>query len=290
MVAARPPDVPVRTLEQACRHLEAHCDEPVSLEALADVVHTAPDRLRKAFTAALGVSPKQFHDACRTAKLKGELRKDQSVTDAVFAAGYGSLSRVYEKTGRALGMTPKQYQKRGAGLSITTACADTPYGMLLLGATTRGVCFLQFGPDEAALKDALFREFDKARLHEGPADKKRFAQWVARLSDALTRRHPMPRFPLDIRATAFQRAVYDELLRIPRGETRAYGQVAEAMGRPRSVRAVASACAKNKIALLVPCHRVIRGDGSLGGYRWGLETKRALLDDEGGSSFAARGG
>ncbi|HEX4896665.1 MAG TPA: methylated-DNA--[protein]-cysteine S-methyltransferase [Solimonas sp.] len=268
-------------LQALCRHIEAHADQELSLEALAARAHLSPYHLQRRFKALTGLSPKQYQEGVRLRRLRQELRQGQPVTRAIQDAGFGSASRVYEKVATRLGMTPKQYRAGGAGLAISYAAADTPLGRLMMGATDRGLCFVQFGDSDAALRAQLQAEYPGAQLAAMDAAMHAlFEGWMRALGAHLAGRASSPALPLDLRGTAFQMRVWRYLQQIPAGELRSYREVAEAIGAPRAVRAVASACARNRIALLVPCHRVIRGDGSLGGYKWGLERKRVLIDQE----------
>jgi AraC family transcriptional regulator of adaptative response/methylated-DNA-[protein]-cysteine methyltransferase len=213
--------------------------------------------------------------------LKKELRSDAPVADAIYQAGFGSGSRVYEKADTQLGMTPSEYRSGGRGLTISHAGADTPLGRLMIGATDRGICFLQFGETDAELAKELARQFPAATTQPMPSThKKQFDSWMTALNRHLRGREPQLDLPLDVRGTAFQLIVWRYLQKVPYGEVRSYSEVAEAIGRPSAARAVARACASNSIALLIPCHRVVRGTGELGGYRWGMQRKRVLLDTE----------
>jgi AraC family transcriptional regulator of adaptative response/methylated-DNA-[protein]-cysteine methyltransferase len=226
------------------------------------------------------MSPAEFAASRRLGRLKHALRGADSVTDAVYAAGFGSGSRVYEKSDTLLGMTPADYRRGGAGTTLRYTTLETPLGELLVAATERGVCAILIGPSEAELKAELRREFPAAAFERVDAGRdewlRRIIQEVhAKLGWSETDTSPLP--PFDLRATAFQWRVWQALTRIPDGETRSYSEVAQAIGAPRAARAVARACASNRLAVMVPCHRVVREDGSLGGYRWGLARKRRLL-------------
>ncbi|TJY58833.1 bifunctional DNA-binding transcriptional regulator/O6-methylguanine-DNA methyltransferase Ada [Sinimarinibacterium sp. CAU 1509] len=271
----------VERIEALCRHLEQHLDDAPNLDALAVRVHLSPFHLQRQFKAVLGLSPKQYVDALRLRALRQGLRDGAPVTRAIQDAGYGSSSRVYEKLATHLGMTPKQYRSGGRDVAISYASGDTSLGQVMIGATDRGLCFVQFADNELELIDRLRSEYPGAEL--APMDAQhapQFDDWMQALRRHLETGAPASVLPLDLRGTAFQMKVWNYLCRIPSGEVRAYAEVAEAIGHPRAVRAVASACAANRVALLVPCHRVIRGDGGLGGYKWGIERKRALLDQE----------
>ena len=270
-------------MQDLCRYIEAHSDGVLTLAQLAAQAQLSPAHLQRRFKAVIGVSPKEYADACRLKKLKTELRQkeDTSVTHAIYDAGFASSSRVYERVNNRLGMTPKQYRAQGKGTVISYATASTPLGQVLMGATDRGLCFLQFGEDENALQAQLAAEYAQASLLPmGEAHRAQFAAWMQALSDYLRGHIATLDLPLDIRGTAFQLAVWKYLQTIPAGSVASYTEVAQAIGRPKAVRAVAHACASNRIAIAIPCHRVIRGNGDLAGYRWGLERKRALLDLE----------
>ena len=277
----RPDAEPIAAkIQQLCAFIEQHSDQPLTLADLAERTQMSPFTLQRSFKALAGVTPKHFLEACRLRQLKQHLRSDDDVTGAVYHAGFGSASRVYERADTRLGMTPGQYRAQGEGLEITYAPIDSPLGLLLLGATDRGLCFVQFGETENQLVDALRREYPRATVRVMAARDAQFHAWVAALNAHLRQLHRPAQLPLDVRATAFQMRVWTYLQSIPAGEVRSYTQVAEALGQPKAARAVARACASNRIALVIPCHRVIRGSGDLAGYRWGLERKRALLDRE----------
>ncbi|GGO79019.1 bifunctional transcriptional activator/DNA repair enzyme protein Ada [Marinobacterium nitratireducens] len=268
-------------LVRVARHLEANAEQRLTLATLASLAGLSPSRLQRLFKAAFGVSPKAFQDALRMQRFKAALKDGETVTDAIFASGFGSLSRVYGEAARNIGMTPKAYRAGGSGESIAWACRDTSLGPLMMAATDRGVCFVQFGDDEAALLAQLGAEFPGALLTPSPAcQAPELDAWIGALEQHLDAAAPLPALPLDLRGTAFQMKVWRFLLGIEEGEVLSYSELAARMNAPRSVRAVASACAANRIGVLVPCHRVLRSDGGLGGYRWGLERKRALLDTE----------
>lgn len=268
-------------LRALCDYLEAHVDQAHSLASMARRVHLSPFHFQRRFKALIGVTPKQYVDAARMARLKTALREQASVTAAIQDAGFGSTSRVYEKLDTRLGMTPREYRDGGRALVIGHACGETALGLLMIGATDRGLCFLQFGDDEAALRAQLQREFPKARLEAMPEQSApELSRWMQALSEHLTTMQPLPAMPVDLQGTAFQLRVWNYLQGIPAGELRSYAEVAEGIGQPSAVRAVATACANNRVGLLVPCHRVIRSNGELGGYRWGLARKRTLIDAE----------
>src|SRR5271169_1103203 len=274
-------DRAVELMQALARYIEAHADEPLSLQKLSEQAHLSPTHLQRKFKAILGISPKAFHDASRLRALKGALQAGKSVLDSITEAGFQSTSRVYGHAMRNLGMTPSAYRGGGEGETIAYAHRDTALGPLLMAATSRGVCFAQFGSSEAALVEQLRREFPKAALTvssmvQSPELDARIRAFEAQIAGTA----PRPELPLDSRGTAFQVRVWRFLLGVPDGEVVSYGEVASGIGAPKATRAAASACGANRIAVLVPCHRVLRGDGGLGGYRWGLDRKRALIDAE----------
>ena len=268
-------------IARMCRHIEVHYADPLPLQELTSISGLSAFHTQRSFKAATGVTPRQYQQSCRMRTLKGELRTGSSVTAAIYEAGFGSLSRVYERSDGELGMTPSQYRDGGQGLSITWATMESPLGLILLAATDRGLCFLQFGDSERTLSTALRREFPNATLT--PLAKpypQPFEDWKSALEAHLSGSAAAVDLPFDIRASTFQCLVWNYLRTIPAGTTQSYQEVARALGRPSAARAVARACASNRVAMLIPCHRVLRGDGSLGGYRWGIERKRALLNLE----------
>ncbi|HET7842561.1 MAG TPA: methylated-DNA--[protein]-cysteine S-methyltransferase, partial [Xanthomonadales bacterium] len=264
--------------------IEESADSPPSLETLARELGTSPSQLTRAFRARYGLSPKELAQNLRRERLKRALRDGPDVTDAIYAAGFGSSSRVYEASDKLIGMTPGTYRAGAKGVEIRWTTLATPLGTLLVAATARGLCAVTLGEDVATLEAELAREFPAAartRVDEG-ADEF-LASVVARvarglgMAGAAANDEPLP---ADLRATAFQWQVWQALTRIPRGETRSYADIARAIGRPTAVRAVARACASNRLALVVPCHRVVRTEGGAGGYRWGTERKARLLATE----------
>ena len=271
----------VRKIRALCRHIQENVGESLTLEQLGARAHLSPFHLQRTFKAVLGVTPREFVEACRLDTLKRGLRGKASVTGAIYDAGFGSTSRVYERMATRLGMTPKQYRAGGAGVELSYAVSETPLGLLMMAAGDRGLCFVQFGESEPELVQRLRAEYPGAAIMEmSTRSRAPFAQWMRALAEHLSGTRTSLELPTDLRGTAFQMKVWNYLLKIPYGELRSYAEVAQAIGKPRAVRAVASACAANRVALVIPCHRVIRGDGGLGGYRWGLERKRSLIDQE----------
>ena len=268
-------------MQDMAAYIIAHADEPLPLARLADQAGMSPFHFQRSFKAAIGVTPKDYQAAERLRTFKGHLRDGRSVLDATFDAGYGSTSRVYEQVDGGLGMTPSAYRDGGAGEAIVHAVGDTALGLLMMAATERGVCFVQFGDSAAALLQQLAREFPKAHLSPagrhaaGPLD-----DWMSALAAHLAGAAIRPDVPLDLRGTGFQIRVWRFLMSVKPGGVVSYSELANGIDAPRAVRAAASACAANRVAVLVPCHRALRADGGLGGYRWGLDRKRALLNTE----------
>ena len=268
-------------IKESCRFIEAHSDEALTLVARAKRASMSQFHFQRSFKALIGVTPKQYHDAHRLKNFKSQLKASDDITQAVFNAGYSSASRVYQNVDTRLGMTPREYRASGKGVHITYVSFETPLGLMMIGATDRGLCFAQFGETHAQLEEVLRAEYRGAMvqpMHE-PRDP-RLALWIEALRQHLSGTNPGVDLPIDIRATAFQLRVWKYLQRIPYGEVRSYAEVARAIGNPKAARAVAGACASNVLAIVIPCHRVIRGSGELGGYKWGLSRKRTLLDRE----------
>jgi AraC family transcriptional regulator of adaptative response/methylated-DNA-[protein]-cysteine methyltransferase len=249
----------------------------LTLRVLARQSGLGPFRLHRLFRRALGITPRQYADALRLRHFKRSLRSGGNVTSALYEAGYGSSSRLYERSGAQLGMTPATYRRGGDGSEIRYAISDSPLGRVLVGATSRGVCAVMLGHRDAHLLRELARDFPRGQLRP---DHRGLGAWVRGVLARLRGRPAGEELPLDIRGTAFQRRVWEELQRIPPGQTRTYSDIARTIGRPRAVRAVARACATNSVSIVVPCHRVVGKDGGLRGYRWGLERKQALLEIE----------
>src|SRR5580698_7710074 len=262
------------SVKAICRFIEQHLDEPVTLERLGKEFRQSRFHLQRRFKAVLGITPREYADSCRLRTLKRSLQAGDSVTRAMYAAGYGSSSRLYERTASQLGMTPDKYRRGAIAAVIRYLCADSPLGRMLIAATERGICSIQFARTDGELLEGLKREFPFAARKE---DKGGLRAWVDALLRHMRGKDLDSSLPLDIQATAFQRKVWAYLQSIPFGETKSYSQVAKGIKRPTAVRAVARACATNPVAVAIPCHRVVREDGSMGGYRWGIERKKALL-------------
>lgn len=265
------------TIEQACRFIDGFDEGTPSLQQIAAHVGLSPAYFQKRFTRALGVSPKQYADSRRRDRLKALLRDGDDVTGALYEAGYGSSSRLYEKSDANLGMTPATYRRGGAGARMAWTIADCSLGLLLVAATDRGICFVAFDDDEQVLVDALRTEFPEAEI---VPDIGILETWTAEVLRLIEGQAPRETLPLDVRATAFQQQVWKALTEIPAGETRTYSQIAKGLGKPRAQRAVGRACATNPVSIVIPCHRAKRSDGGLAGYRWGVERKKQLIATE----------
>ncbi len=270
-------DPQVEMTQQVCRLIENNQGEALTLAALSEQVGVSSFHLQRTFKNIMGITPSQYAEASRISRFKQGVRAGDGITSAIYDAGYGSSSRLYERASSQLGMTPATYGKGGRGAVINYTIVKCPLGFLLVAATNKGVCSVKLGDSEARLTDDLLSEFFAAEVRR---DEKPLASAVKAIIDSLSNKSPHIDLPLDIQATAFQKQVWEQLRAIPAGETYSYGEVAKAIGQPKAVRAVARACATNPVALVIPCHRVIREDKSLGGYRWGLERKKRLLEEE----------
>lgn len=270
-------DPQVEIAERVCRLIEESDGEPVTLGALSENLGVSSFHLQRVFKNIMGISPKQYAETWRVNKFKQGVRKGEALTSAIYDAGFGSSSRLYESASAQLGMTPATYGKGGRGAVINYAIVDSPLGRLLVAATAKGVCSVMLGDSDESLKADLLKEFPAAEISN---DQNLLRSSLNAVVDHLKQKSPHLDLPLDIRSTAFQRQVWEQLRAIPYGETHSYSEVAKAIGQEKAVRAVARACATNPVALVIPCHRVIRDDKSLGGYRWGLERKKKLLERE----------
>jgi AraC family transcriptional regulator of adaptative response/methylated-DNA-[protein]-cysteine methyltransferase len=272
-----PTDAHLDLVRSVCRLIDRHADEPLTLADLGEAMDVSPAHLQRVFKRVLGLSPRQYVQARRLDRFKSRLREQTTVTTALHEAGYGSTSRVYESAAEQLGMTPGHYRRGAPHTTIRYTTLDCPLGRLLLAGTERGVCAVYLGDADAPLEAELAREFPAASRSR---DDRGLAAWAEPVRQHLAGRLPQLDLPLDVRATAFQWLVWQHLRTIPPGTTRTYGEVAAALGQRSAARAVARACATNPVSVIVPCHRVVREDGGLGGYRWGLERKQKLLDQE----------
>jgi AraC family transcriptional regulator, regulatory protein of adaptative response / methylated-DNA-[protein]-cysteine methyltransferase len=262
------------SVKAICRFIEQHLDELLTLDRLGKEFRQSPFHLQRRFKAVLGITPREYADSCRLRLLKRNLQAGDNVTTAMYDAGYGSSSRLYERTASQLGMTPDKYRRGAIAAMIRYTCADSLLGRMLIAATESGICSIQFARTDGELIEGLKREFPFATRK---VDDSGLRSWVDSLIEHMRGGDFDASLPLDIRATAFQRRVWTYLQSIPFGATRSYSEVAKGIGRPTAVRAVARACATNPVAVAIPCHRVVREDGTMGGYRWGIERKKALL-------------
>jgi AraC family transcriptional regulator of adaptative response/methylated-DNA-[protein]-cysteine methyltransferase len=277
----RPNEVPLAERQAAaiantCRLIE-EADETPSLDALAEAAGMSRFHFHRVFKAVTGLTPKAYTAAHRAARVRDELGRAATVTDAIYNAGFGSNGRFYAASSQMLGMTPTDFRTGGAGASIRFAIGECSLGSILVAASDKGVCAILLGDDPETLARDLQDRFPKARLAGGDAE---FERWVARVVGLVEAPRVGLNLPLDVRGTAFQQRVWRALSEIPVGSTASYAEIADKLGSPKAVRAVAQACAANALAVAIPCHRVVRNDGGLSGYRWGVERKRALLERE----------
>ncbi len=270
------PNAQAEMIQRVCKEIET-IEESAGLRRLAAVAGLSAAHLQRTFRKAMGITPRQYADAIRAARLKFKLRKETDVTTALYEAGYSSASRVYEQSNAQLGMTPDTYRRGGCGMTISYTIADSALGRVLVAATIRGISAVSLGEDDARLIAALRAEYPRAEIRRGSGEHSEWVRAIVRHLAGLSSRLDLP---TDVMATAFQRRVWEALRTIPFGATRTYSEMARALGLPKATRAVARACATNPAAIVVPCHRVVRKDGSLGGYRWGLKRKEQLLRQE----------
>lgn len=261
---------------QACRAIES-AEEPPSLNELAADADMNQYQFHRVFKATVGVTPKQYADAHRARRVRAELRRGGSVTDAIYGAGYNSNGRFYADVNQRLGMTPSNYRAGGKGATIHFAVGECSLGSILVAATDKGICAIEFGDDPDALVRGFQDRFSRACLIGADTA---FERLVARVVGLVEYPNRDADLPLDVRGTAFQQRVWQVLRGIPAGTTASYAEIAERINQPKSARAVAGACAANPLAIVIPCHRVVRSDGALSGYRWGVERKQSLLERE----------
>jgi AraC family transcriptional regulator of adaptative response/methylated-DNA-[protein]-cysteine methyltransferase len=266
-----------RLVQNVCRLIDESDGEPVTLATLGEQLGVSSFHLQRTFKSVMGITPKEYAEARRVNKFKQGIRDGAAVTSAIYDAGFGSSSRLYESAASTLGMTPATYGKGGRGAVINYTTVVTPLGQLLVAATSKGVCSVKLGDSAKTLEENLLQEFPAAEVRR---EDKMLNSAVSAIVDQIANRNPRIELPLDIRATAFQKEVWQRLQAIPYGQTASYSDVAKAIGNEKAVRAVARACATNPVALVIPCHRVIREDRGLGGYRWGLSRKKKLLETE----------
>lgn len=264
-------------IETACRYIEQNLETTLSLKSISAKIGMSPFYFQRLFKRTLGISPREYQKSKRASQFRAALRTQSRVTDAIYEAGYSSSSRAYEQSAREFGMTPSDFRRKGEGIAINFTVISTELGKMLVAATPRGICSVRFGESEVALAKELKQEFEAAKISRDDDALGPVATRVMELLDATS----VPSgFALDIQGTAFQQLVWNALRQIPRGQTCSYAEVAASIGKPKAVRAVASACASNPLAIVVPCHRVVHKNGSLSGYRWGVERKAALLRRE----------
>ena len=274
-------DAHLALVERVREYIDRHADEPLPLALLAREAGVSPAHLQRTFTGVVGLSPKQYQEQRRVGVLKSALREGRTVSSATYEAGFATGRRVYETADDALGMTPGAYRRRGVGVTIHYTVVPVSLGLLLVAVTERGICGVSLGDAEESLVAALRAEIPEAELVRTTDARDRLVDSVVAHVEGTTRGDELP---LDVRATAFQWQVWRALQRIPEGATRTYQEIARELGQPSAARAVARACASNRVAVLIPCHRVVRGDGGLGGYRWGVARKAALLAREGATA------
>lgn len=272
-----PVDEQALRVQEICEYIQRHVDESLTLEDLSAQVYWSPFHLQRTFKEIMGITPRQYVEAQRMTQFKNRLKAGESVTNAALDAGYSSSSRVYAQTDAHMGMPPSTYQNGGTETTIAYSVTDSPLGQLLVAMTERGVCAVEMGDSESPLIEQIHAEFPKAEIVR---DDEALKQAVQTVVNYLNGWQPHIDLPLDIRVTAFQQRVLDELKRIPYGETRTYGEIAKAIGQPKAARAVGNACNKNPVPIIIPCHRVVGSNGKLTGYAFGLERKQTLLDLE----------
>jgi AraC family transcriptional regulator, regulatory protein of adaptative response / methylated-DNA-[protein]-cysteine methyltransferase len=274
-------DPQIELVQRICHAIDEHDEEPLTLKTLSTTTGVSAHHLQRTFKDVMGITPRQYAESRRLDQFKSKVKTGASVTDAMYDAGYGSSRGLYENSSARLGMTPATYGRGGRGMRIIYTIAACPLGRVLVAATERGICSVALGDSDSELTTKLFAEYPNASIDSrdtviGPS----LNLWLSKVLELIDGKSPRTDLPLDIQATAFQWRVWEELRRIPLGSTRSYQEIARAIGKPNAVRAVAGACAGNHLALVIPCHRVIRENKELGGYRWGLERKRKLLEGE----------
>jgi AraC family transcriptional regulator, regulatory protein of adaptative response / methylated-DNA-[protein]-cysteine methyltransferase len=278
---AQTTDPRIELVRQICHAIDEHDEEPQTLNTLSAETGVSAHHLQRTFKELMGITPRKYAESRRLNQFKANVKRGASITEAMYDAGYGSSRSLYEQSSSRLGMTPATYGRGGRGMRIIYTTADCSLGRLLVAATERGVCSVALGDSNAELIKALFAEYPNASIDsKDTLISPSLNLWLNQVLELIAGKNPHTDLPLDVQATAFQFQVWEELRRIPRGVTRSYQEIAAAIGKPKAVRAVARACAGNHVALLIPCHRVIREDRSLGGYRWGLERKEKLLERE----------
>ncbi len=272
------PTIAEQICTQICTYIDQHLDETITLAQLGEEIHMSPYHLQRIFKQGMGITPRQYKEAVRLKQLKNHLREGETVTSAMYDVGYGSSSRLYERA--HLGMTPTTYQRGGKGMQIISTIVESALGLLLVAATERGVCAVYLGDQDEELETMLRQEYPAAEIQR--ESNGQLTKWMQQILEYLGdgQKNRELNLPIDVQATAFQRRVWEALRNIPAGQTRTYGEIAQSIGDKNKARAVAQACASNPVALIVPCHRVVRGDGQTGGYRWGAGRKSRLLFQE----------
>jgi AraC family transcriptional regulator of adaptative response/methylated-DNA-[protein]-cysteine methyltransferase len=278
------PDPQTELIEHVCQYIQTHLEASLHLAKLSQQFHMSPYHLQRTFKRIKGVTPRQFVESCRLGDFKARLQEGEAVTDALYNAGYQSSSSVYERAPVQLGMTPTAYRKGGKGMHIGYSIVESPLGYVLVAATERGVAAVRFGDSEQAIEADFIREYPNAELSR---DDEKLSPWVNLLLLSLQGQPSTQQVSLDVHATTFQWKVWQALRAIPLGQTRSYQEIAKAIGQPTATRAVAQACATNPVAVFIPCHRVVRNNGQLGGYHWGIERKQQLLTNEHAISLAS---
>uniref|UniRef100_A0A455SMC8 methylated-DNA--[protein]-cysteine S-methyltransferase n=1 Tax=Thermosporothrix sp. COM3 TaxID=2490863 RepID=A0A455SMC8_9CHLR len=267
----------IALVKRLCAYIQEHLEEPLTLSDLSEQAHMSPFHLQRVFKRVMGITPYQYVEASRMRYLKDRLKDGEQVTTALYEAGFSSPSRLYERSAAQMGMSPVVYSNGGKGMTISYTLVSSPLGRLLVAATERGICEVRIGENDEELLAGLRADYEAAQMQK---DNVVLTEWVTVLLRHLEGQQPDLHLPVDVQATAFQWKVWKELLKIPYGETRSYGEIARALGDPKKARAVANACASNPVALVIPCHRVVRNNGAPGGYRWGIKRKQQLLDQE----------
>ncbi len=278
---AQTADPQIDLVRRICHAIDEHDEEPLTLKTLSTETGVSAHHLQRTFKNVMGITPRQYAESRRLDQFKSRVKDGASVTDAMYDAGYGSSRGLYEKSSARLGMTPATYGRGGRGMRIIYTTAACALGRVLVAATERGVCSVALGDSDSELTTSLFAEYPNASIDSrDTVISPSLNVWLSKVLEHLSGKSPRIDLPLDIQATAFQWRVWEELQRIPLGATRSYQEIAKAIGKPRAVRAVAGACAGNHVAMVIPCHRVVREDKSMGGYRWGLKRKEELLERE----------
>jgi AraC family transcriptional regulator of adaptative response/methylated-DNA-[protein]-cysteine methyltransferase len=270
----KPPHI--KLVEQICREIDTSIEQRLTLSQLATQFNLSSAYLQRMFKSIVGITPRQYAEVSRLARFKRELQQE-NIAQAIYQAGYNSSSSLYENISSKLGMTPKTYQQQGQKTQIVYSVVTCSLGYLLVATTNKGICAIKLGDRPKELIKILTEEFKQATIIR---DDQSHQDWIKKILNLITGTESDPDLPLDIRGTAFQQQVWQALRKIPYGATRTYSEIAQDLGKPKAVRAIANACGANPVALIIPCHRVVRNDGSLGGYRWGIERKQKLIEQE----------